>query len=452
MVERLFGCRSTTGLLTRLVGLAGTAAVAAALGVVSAGPAVAVPPLGGPFFAPPSNFAQAAAGTILKSRPIQVTTVGLPLPLNTEAWQLMFRTSRADGSPSFGITTVLAPSHSSGTPRLLSYQLFEDATSPQCAPSRNLTLGAGGNLDGATAVSAAVFSVVGALDQGWTVSIPDHQGPASSFLAPREPGFVALDAARAAARFAPLHLTRNVPVVATGYSGGALATGWVAQEQPTYAPDVNLVGATMGGTPVDIQAVPEHLANSLESGQGLFIVSGLRYTFPQFRAVLDRYLTRAGRGVFDALERSCSVLNTLVNIARPWAPLFTKPFAQVWRDPGLASTFAAARLDSRPTPVPRLLVHGLYDEIVPVTTVNDYATAQCRAGANLTLRREVAGTHFVTAVTGLPYSLQWADDAVAGRLHPTCGQTTVPSLLTDSRSPTIGFLVATARGLLGSPR
>lgn len=296
-----------------------------------------------------------------------------------------------------------------------------------------------------------MFSVVGALDQGWTVSIPDHEGPDSAFLAPRESGFVALDAARAATRFAPLKLPTDVPVVASGYSGGALATGWVAQEQPAYAPDVRLVGAAMGGTPVDIESVPLHLDGSAESGVGLFVIGGLRHSYPQFRRVFDRYLTATGRAVFAALERSCST-NGLLNLAKPHAPLFTRPFRTVWRDPGLAPTFAAARLSTQYTPVPRLLYHGVFDEIVPITTVDHYVATECARGANLTVRRETAGSHITTAVSGLAYWLGWANDAARGDSRPGCDRQTVASLLTDRRSPTIDTLIDTARGLLGSPR
>jgi hypothetical protein len=45
----------------------------------------------------------------------------------------------------------------------------------------------------------------------------------------------------------------------SGYSGGAQVTGWAAQLQPTYAPDVKLTGAALGGLPADLAAVMRQL-------------------------------------------------------------------------------------------------------------------------------------------------------------------------------------------------
>ena len=36
-----------------------------------------------------------------------------------------------------------------------------------------------------------------------------------------------------------------------GYSGGAIATVWAAQEQPHYAPELRFAGAVAGGTSTD---------------------------------------------------------------------------------------------------------------------------------------------------------------------------------------------------------
>ncbi|KAI9170685.1 hypothetical protein HJFPF1_00155 [Paramyrothecium foliicola] len=40
-----------------------------------------------------------------------------------------------------------------------------------------------------------------------------------------------------------------------GFSGGALAGGWAAELQPTYAPELKLDGAALGGITPDILAV-----------------------------------------------------------------------------------------------------------------------------------------------------------------------------------------------------
>lgn len=39
------------------------------------------------------------------------------------------------------------------------------------------------------------------------------------------------------------------PIVMHGYSGGAIATAWAAQLQPTYAPELRIAGAAAGERP-----------------------------------------------------------------------------------------------------------------------------------------------------------------------------------------------------------
>lgn len=40
-----------------------------------------------------------------------------------------------------------------------------------------------------------------------------------------------------------------------GYSGGAIATGWAAALHASYAPELNIKGWSMGGTPANTTAV-----------------------------------------------------------------------------------------------------------------------------------------------------------------------------------------------------
>jgi hypothetical protein len=52
-----------------------------------------------------------------------------------------------------------------------------------------------------------------------------------------------------------------------GYSGGAIATGWAAQLQPTYAPELAFVGAVAGGTPADFGLLTRTMNKTWGSGR-----------------------------------------------------------------------------------------------------------------------------------------------------------------------------------------
>lgn len=404
------------------------------------------------FYDPPSGFEDAAPGTVLRSRVTSVDLFGLPVPVGVSAWQLLYRTTDGQGSPSVTVTTVLAPPAGTSTQRLLSYQVFEDATAPQCAPSRNLSTNP--DLDGVTAISAGLALVQAALYRGWTVSIPDHGGPSSSFGAAVEPGRAVLDGIRAARDFAPLGLPASVPVGAAGYSGGALATGWAAQEHSTYAPEINLLGASMGGTPVDLAEAPYNLDGSAQAGTGLFVVSGLRHTYPDLEARLDSYLTPLGRTTLDSMADACSTSNQITNIGRQYDTLFTEPFAVVWSKPEIREVLDRARLGTTPTDVPRLLYHSVNDEAVPVAGLDQYVRAECDRGARLTVRREELGLHLTTAVSGLALSMDWLDarSREPAPSQPYCDISTVPSFVGADPAATVRTVAETVRSLLGLPR
>jgi triacylglycerol lipase len=87
--------------------------------------------------------------------------------------------------------------------------------------------------------------------RGWAVSVPDHAGPDSNYGAGRLGGQVTLDGVRAAEHFAPAELGPDTPVGLWGYSGGGFSTAWAAELQPSYAPELNVVGSAEGGVPAD---------------------------------------------------------------------------------------------------------------------------------------------------------------------------------------------------------
>lgn len=403
------------------------------------------------FYITPVGFDATPPGTILRSRETTAALFGLPVPIGVSAWQLLYRTTDEQNTPTTAVTTVLAPRTGTSTHRLLSYQVFEDATAPQCAPSRNLSTYP--DLDGVTAASAGLALVQAALDRGWTSSIPDHGGPQSKFGAPIDPGRAVLDGIRAARDFSPLDLPSSVPVGAAGYSGGALAAGWAAEQHATYAPDIDLVGVAMGGTPVDLAAAPYNLDGSLQAGTGLFVVSGLRYTFPDLKVRLDRYLTPLGRQTLDAAQTACSTSNQVLNVARRFDTLFTEPFAAVWNKPEIKEVLDRARLGATPTDVPRFMYHSLNDEAVPYAQVDRYIRAECERGARLTVRREELGLHLTTAVSGLAPSMDWLDARTIdpAPAQPYCDITTVPGFVGADPGATATAIAESVRNLLGLP-
>jgi hypothetical protein len=112
-------------------GLLAPAPASATLGPHVA-PAI-TPPQHDPFYKPPAGYASTAPGTILRSRPVDLAVLGF-LPQNVQAWQLLYRTTSYQGKPMATVTTVVRPS-GPAPKAVVSYQVAEDASAPQCAPS-----------------------------------------------------------------------------------------------------------------------------------------------------------------------------------------------------------------------------------------------------------------------------------------------------------------------------
>ncbi|WP_308127617.1 lipase family protein [Rhodococcoides kroppenstedtii] len=217
------------------------------------------------FYDRPADLDEAAPGEVLRSRPVAVRALQL-LPIAVDAWQLLYRTTAADGSPDATVTTVMIPRGASPK-KLLSYQAATDATLRECNPSYSLTQGLpidfsvpAGPLT-LTLPGVEVLLATSGLAQGWAVTMPDHGGVDARFLTPRQPGFAVLDGIRAAQSFSPAGLEPNGPTALWGYSGGAIASSWAVEEKEEYAPELNIVGAAFGAPERDLEA-------SLQSANG----------------------------------------------------------------------------------------------------------------------------------------------------------------------------------------
>ncbi|ANB15028.1 hypothetical protein AWJ20_2648 [Sugiyamaella lignohabitans] len=168
-------------------------------------------PADDPFYSPPSGYESSTPGTILKSRSVPSPLVGLTYE---KAYQLLYRTTSATGGAEADVTTIIVPK---GTPKdiLLSYQVPEDANWVNCAPSYGLLT--------SNSSSNADFQTI--LDLGWYLSVPDYEGPASSFTAGIKSGYSTLDSVRAVlGSNNDSGIPDSVKIGLWGYSGGSIAS------------------------------------------------------------------------------------------------------------------------------------------------------------------------------------------------------------------------------------
>lgn len=198
--------------------------------VLSASARAATPPEQDPFYSyegTKSSLKHMAPGTVLKTRTVPFHIAGIQLPVTVV--QLLYRSTSELGQPTVNVTSVLlAPVKLSKT--VVSYQSFYDSLNTEDDPSYPIS---GGVHSGGEIAQAESVLITPALLAGETVVIPDTEGEEADFSAGPVYGYNTLDSLRAALSSPATGLTGATKIGLAGYSGGAIATGWAAQEAPT---------------------------------------------------------------------------------------------------------------------------------------------------------------------------------------------------------------------------
>ena len=203
-----------------------------------------------------------------------------------------------------------------------------------------------------------------------------------------------------------------------GYSEGGAAATWAAQLQPSYAPELRLLGTAAGGVPADVEAVARHLDGGAFFGFGVSALMGLDAAFPQLD--LEQYLNAAGRDLFTTHADDC-----LVSLLLP--PFTLSRYASITTQDVLArvdvqSAFAVSKLGATAPRAPILLYHGLLDEVIPYDVGKRLRDRYCALGAKVEWQTYAIAEHVVGSVVTAPSALAWLSERVGGWPVPDdCG-------------------------------
>lgn len=381
-----------------------------------------------PFYQPPEGFENEAPGTILRTRKIVPGFFGL-LPNPVEAHQLLYRTASINGSAIAGATTIFKPWFPKKD-RFVSFHTAYDSSATICNPSYIYQWGA----PPADIIASAEMLLIEAyLISGYIVVSPDYEGPDAAFSPGRLEGMGVLDSMRAVTNFSKkLGLSTDNPmIVGAGYSGGAIATGWAASMQPSYAPELNIKGWVQGGTPSNLTSTLLLIDDSLFSGFIPAAVAGL--TMPsayraELQPLLDRVLTDEGEEALEFAKSHCAVANLL---RYPELSLFSKDIQTMGEDlleaPSIKSVLGknimGVNQDETPT-APVFVYHATEDEIIPYDDASRMAQSWCNNGADVKFTTFAHGGHATTEVVALPNSLEFVKAAFDGKTESGCSRNT----------------------------
>ncbi|NMO01886.1 triacylglycerol lipase [Gordonia sp. TBRC 11910] len=465
---------SVSRFLSRLtrgtVAVAVTTTVAAATLTATTGVASAEPaPPRDSFYDAPANFAAAAAGQVLKSRPVNVRALQL-FPVHVQAWQLLYRTADQYGKPDVTVTTLMIPEGARYKRKLLSFQAATDSILRVCGPSYSLTHGLPIDLYSRTGPitltngGAETLLAAAGLTKGWAVAMPDHGGSRNSFLTPHQPGYAVLDGIRAVQNFMPSQLPKKTPTALWGYSGGAIASSWAVEEQPTYAPELNIKGAAFGAPERDLGASLKSVNFTPLAGLIPIALGAIGKDSPAFHARLNQFLTPRGRQIVAETRNHCVGQNVLSNLWFDYRNYLTRPVDVVLNDPIIKKAIAERGITGRAPTVPTYIYNGISEEVAPIAGTDRLVRSYCRGGAAVTFHREqlppnpipqISSTHGIVLMTGASAAFDWINTRLTpGAPTPSgCQITTLPSsLLTEQSLQGLGPIVAgSLSAMLGLP-
>jgi acetyl esterase/lipase len=354
------------------------------------------PPADDPFYRVPENLEAFRPGEVLDRRPVDVRM--FRRLVNADAWQVKFRSTDSHGAAVSGVTTVMIPRRPfNGSVRpLLSYQPAIDSLGATADPSYTLRHGDQQELP----------LMVRALRRGWAVVSTDYTGPQHAFAVGLVAARFVLDGIRAAIAFEPAGFDAATPIGLWGYSGGAQATVWAAEQHPSYAPELNIVAAAAGAIPVD--AISSGLPDDGNIFSGLTVASlvGMSRGFPDVD--LLGALTPQGQAIVAAAADMTFQQLIMSFPFVHWDDYLTVP--GVFEIPGIRTAFEAIRL-GQATPTTKLyLYHAVHDQYPAVSDVDKLVEKYRREGVDVTYRRFRFGEHMIVAMTGVPGALRFLSE------------------------------------------
>lgn len=250
------------------------------------------------------------------------------------------------------------------------------------------------------------------LARNYAVLIPDHEGPRMAYSAGIMAAHAVLDSVRGMQSMRD-DLAES-PMVMDGYSGGAIATVWAAQEQPAYAPELRFNGAVAGGTPTDYALLHRSMNGALGSGLFAAATIGQAREYPEMVNLFGDFAFYVATLIKD-LSQPPLAASGIARIDLDVLAAVTEPFeSRIAQD-----VIAANKPGSVAPTMPILLYHGtrdrfLGDQFIPEEGVLELAESWRSKGAQVDYL-PVPGDHLIAAGWAMPSVLRWMRNGLEGQ-------------------------------------
>lgn len=388
------------------------AAVPMGLGTAAAATPV-LPPLPAPpgssseFYTPPSPLPDGTPGDVIRTE--DVTLSAYP---EAHAQKIMYLSKGNRGEAVAVTGLLLTPSGRTGEDNpLVVHTPGTRGLGDHCAPSKQADLTQAN--PGSPEYSTAEYRQF--LLKGISVVVIDHLGQGTpdtpQYLVSRPEGQNGLDALRAVQRLDGSGVSEASRVGVTGYSQGGQSSAATAELQPTYAPELNFVGALVGGPVTDMNGFTAHDNGNITAGAGFALASlvGLDAANPELD--LESRLTPHGKQVVENIKNTC-VLEYIGAYGNTTVADVTDP--DVLLDADWQKAYAESRLGLKKPGAPAYVYHGQADTIVPYEQGARLYREWCDLGADVQFEGIPGVEHLSGIFVGPPNGVAWLVDRLQG--------------------------------------
>lgn len=387
-----------------------------------------LPPSRDPWYKAPDGYVSKPPGSILRMRsaPGNLTT-----KFNaSEAFNVLFRSTDSRYQPSWAVTTILVPKSTDGQ-ALLSYQIPYNSADVDSSPSYLLYSITASGLNG-----LILHDITTALNKGWYVNIPDHEGPLASFAASVTEGHNVLDSVRAALD-TDCGVSRDAKYAMWGYSGGSIASEFAAELQVQYAPELKFAGAALGGVVSNFTSVFSAVDGTPFAG---LLPEGLLGITTQYAEAYEYLLSQLKTsGPYNKTgflaAKDMSIEEAFVVYANQTIWDYFKDGEDILKAPAIQNMFnQEAYMGYHGTPqMPLLMYKAINDEVTPIDSTDALADRYCIVGVNIIYERNKIGGHVAEETNGDERALEWLSQVLSDTYdHTGCTIKDVVLNVTDS--------------------
>lgn len=357
-----------------------------------------------PFYTPPSPIPAGNPGDVLRARP---SKAGPPAARSlANAWQVMYLSTDALGQPNVVTGTVMVPKGKDpATVPVVAINPGTTGPAFRCTVSRFIN-------QGAFYEQSAVNDMLRA---GYAVAVTDYEGyhenPTTTYILGKAMGPAVLDMIRAAERLPEAGLSSNAKVAIRGFSQGGGASAWAGQLQPTYAPELNLVGIAAGGVPANLASVALGLEGKPAFGFELNALIGLDNAYPEL--LLENYLLPEGKTTLANMEANDCTIELLLDYENKTSEDYTdpSPFGEsAWLARVTENALGTTKIE-----VPLLQYHAQNDPIVAYKQAKSLRDKYCALGVAEYWDDTYTTGHVTTVGRANPQVAAFIADRLAGK-------------------------------------